>query len=145
MYLSCLCQFVFFKQNTAYEMRISDWSSDVCSSDLSFPRTAPAFAAGVVASGTDIMRRPFLSAFALAAGFAMTGPAFAHARLERAVPDGKATLAPTLDSLKLFFSAGLVIALRGATVTDAGQHPVQTGPPVQNGRGSGRDRVGADV
>src|SRR3546814_3120706 len=27
--------FVFFKQNTAYEMRISDWSSDVCSSDLS--------------------------------------------------------------------------------------------------------------
>src|SRR3546814_645566 len=27
--------FFFFKQNTAYEMRISDWSSDVCSSDLS--------------------------------------------------------------------------------------------------------------
>src|SRR3546814_1653751 len=32
----CLCVFVFFffKQKTAYEMRISDWSSDVCSSDL---------------------------------------------------------------------------------------------------------------
>src|SRR3546814_10608665 len=28
------CVFVFFKQKTAYEMRISDWSSDVCSSDL---------------------------------------------------------------------------------------------------------------
>src|SRR3546814_9769726 len=28
-------QFFFFKQKTAYEMRISDWSSDVCSSDLS--------------------------------------------------------------------------------------------------------------
>src|SRR3546814_5355287 len=27
-------QFFFFKQKTAYEMRISDWSSDVCSSDL---------------------------------------------------------------------------------------------------------------
>src|SRR3546814_13483274 len=27
--------FLFFKQKTAYEMRISDWSSDVCSSDLS--------------------------------------------------------------------------------------------------------------
>src|SRR3546814_2439796 len=26
----------FFKQKTAYEMRISDWSSDVCSSDLAF-------------------------------------------------------------------------------------------------------------
>src|SRR3546814_9367815 len=31
--------FFFFKQNTAYEMRISDWSSDVCSSDLSNDRT----------------------------------------------------------------------------------------------------------
>src|SRR3546814_5081207 len=30
--------FVFFKQKTAYEMRISDWSSDVCSSDLPTPR-----------------------------------------------------------------------------------------------------------
>src|SRR3546814_9087371 len=33
---SCLYSvlFFFFKQKTAYEMRISDWSSDVCSSDL---------------------------------------------------------------------------------------------------------------
>src|SRR3546814_3173618 len=31
--LSCV-SFFFVKQNTAYEMRISDWSSDVCSSDL---------------------------------------------------------------------------------------------------------------
>src|SRR3546814_11646742 len=29
-----LILFFFFKQKTAYEMRISDWSSDVCSSDL---------------------------------------------------------------------------------------------------------------
>src|SRR3546814_16009944 len=33
MLLFCFCVF-FFKQKTAYEMRISDWSSDVCSSDL---------------------------------------------------------------------------------------------------------------
>src|SRR3546814_5770346 len=33
--LYCMvCCFLFFKQKTAYEMRISDWSSDVCSSDL---------------------------------------------------------------------------------------------------------------
>src|SRR3546814_10076638 len=31
------CCFFFFKQKTAYEMRISDWSSDVCSSDLKAP------------------------------------------------------------------------------------------------------------
>src|SRR3546814_7980412 len=29
-----VCLLFFFKQKTAYEMRISDWSSDVCSSDL---------------------------------------------------------------------------------------------------------------
>src|SRR3546814_1028748 len=35
-YSMCLCEGImfFFKQKTAYEMRISDWSSDVCSSDL---------------------------------------------------------------------------------------------------------------
>src|SRR3546814_9168333 len=32
IFLVVIC---FFKQKTAYEMRISDWSSDVCSSDLS--------------------------------------------------------------------------------------------------------------
>src|SRR3546814_10331495 len=35
-----LSVFFFFKQKTAYEMRISDWSSDVCSSDL-WPRAGP--------------------------------------------------------------------------------------------------------
>src|SRR3546814_6864622 len=32
--MSCCLFIFFFKQKTAYEMRISDWSSDVCSSDL---------------------------------------------------------------------------------------------------------------
>src|SRR3546814_19715660 len=32
-----MCIFFFFKQKTSYEMRISDWSSDVCSSDLFRP------------------------------------------------------------------------------------------------------------
>src|SRR3546814_4424897 len=34
-------RFFFFKQKTAYEMRISDWSSDVCSSDLCNRRINP--------------------------------------------------------------------------------------------------------
>src|SRR3546814_9180958 len=38
----CVLLFFFFKQKTAYEMRISDWSSDVCSSDLHEPGE-PAF------------------------------------------------------------------------------------------------------
>src|SRR3546814_6905880 len=48
--------FFFFKQKTAYEMRISDWSSDVCSSDLRLVDPAGRSAAGPcskpVASGT---------------------------------------------------------------------------------------------
>src|SRR3546814_18164948 len=35
--------FFFFKQKTAYDMRISDWSSDVCSSDLRNRYAAPTF------------------------------------------------------------------------------------------------------
>src|SRR3546814_9981306 len=34
MWLAFLLFFFLFKQKTAYELRISDWSSDVCSSDL---------------------------------------------------------------------------------------------------------------
>src|SRR3546814_11643745 len=44
----------FFKQKTAYEMRISDWSSDVCSSDLADDRAAllDSFAMPEMAIGT---------------------------------------------------------------------------------------------
>src|SRR3546814_10128064 len=44
----CVCWCFFFKQKTAYEMRISDWSSDVCSSDL----------AGAVDRKGDLLLRP---------------------------------------------------------------------------------------
>src|SRR3546814_3429585 len=36
-----VCFFFFVKQKTSYEMRISDWSSDVCSSDLDVARIDP--------------------------------------------------------------------------------------------------------
>src|SRR3546814_5728666 len=43
-----------FKQKTAYEMRISDWSSDVCSSDLVLQATH-----GVVSGAPEFFRRAF--------------------------------------------------------------------------------------
>src|SRR3546814_14503893 len=43
--------FFFVKQKTAYEMRISDWSSDVCSSDLRVT--------GLRAGGDDYLSEPF--------------------------------------------------------------------------------------
>src|SRR3546814_4458083 len=41
----------FFKQKTAYEMRISDWSSDVCSSDLTQPQHGHAIAGALRIGG----------------------------------------------------------------------------------------------
>src|SRR3546814_2496880 len=51
--------FFFFKQKTAYEMRISDWSSDVCSSDVRNAMKAflTLFTLGITASGTAQTQR----------------------------------------------------------------------------------------
>src|SRR3546814_6933126 len=57
--------FFFFKQKTAYEMRISDWSSDVCSSDLMAARAQgypdivapPSFPAVIETLANDEQRR----------------------------------------------------------------------------------------
>src|SRR3546814_10479401 len=51
-YVSCVC-FFFFKQKTAYEMRISDWSSDVCSSDLLHGQPADLPQPGHIFPGRD--------------------------------------------------------------------------------------------
>src|SRR3546814_14712244 len=49
--------FFFFKQKTAYEMRISDWSSDVCSSDLALLAAPPRDRGLVLNLGRDLNRR----------------------------------------------------------------------------------------
>src|SRR3546814_13487544 len=74
--------FFFFKQKTAYEVRISDWSSGVCSSDLSVVvlpgeviqqtgsatlqdalRTVPGITFGAAEGGNPIGDRPFIRGF----------------------------------------------------------------------------------
>src|SRR3546814_5326473 len=63
---SCFCVydvFFFFKQKTAYEMRISDWSSDVCSSDL----FADALASLLVKIG-GMLRQPMHAAMDIGVG-----------------------------------------------------------------------------
>src|SRR3546814_19727912 len=55
-----MCLF-FFKQETAYEMRISDWSSDVCSSDLPIGGTLkPLLGVDHVAGGKAVLAAPVL-------------------------------------------------------------------------------------
>src|SRR3546814_5177695 len=57
----CVLVGFFFKQKTAYEMRISDWSSDVCSSDLATHLADVAHLDDVPARprGGDELRHPF--------------------------------------------------------------------------------------
>src|SRR3546814_1269198 len=55
-YVVCFSIFFFFKQKTAYEMRISDWSSDVCSSDLPENALAVCEASDYVGSTEYILR-----------------------------------------------------------------------------------------
>src|SRR3546814_9653852 len=54
--IELLCYVFFFKQKTAYEVRISDWSSDVCSSDL--PADDPGAAGLAPAGGRAKRHRP---------------------------------------------------------------------------------------
>src|SRR3546814_19980678 len=51
-----LLLFFFFKQKTAYEMRISDWSSDVCSSDLR-PEESEAELERMTGCAEEVLRR----------------------------------------------------------------------------------------
>src|SRR3546814_4993443 len=65
---NCLCYvifyFFFFKQKTAYEMRISDWSSDVCSSDLAGVAEAVDVLGESAAAGLAGQREPALEVVA---------------------------------------------------------------------------------
>src|SRR3546814_6144258 len=51
--MCCVCVVFVFKQKTAYEMRISDWSSDVCSSDLQVYGGAGGSGGHVAARGAE--------------------------------------------------------------------------------------------
>src|SRR3546814_3363055 len=73
--------FFFFKQKTAYELRISDWSSDVCSSDLVFTPIQPHD--GTL--GHSQIRNPAMRAirYLVVLSLLLSTAAFAGAREER--------------------------------------------------------------
>src|SRR3546814_18925722 len=73
MCVSCfVLVFVFFKQKTAYEMRISDWSSDVCSSDL--PAGYDAVSSPISAPGAEPGRGSLTASAQARDGWALSSP-----------------------------------------------------------------------
>src|SRR3546814_17481517 len=67
--MGCFLFVFFFKQKTAYEMRISDWSSDVCSSDLPRSRLIASHGLARLAKSTPAAAENALPRFAQALGF----------------------------------------------------------------------------
>src|SRR3546814_2559419 len=81
--------FLFFKQKTAYEMLISDWSSDVCSSDLPWP---PAADGATPELALDLLQ--------LAQQFGRAEVRFHQRRGIREIPPRRAERARTMDAGK---------------------------------------------
>src|SRR3546814_13981779 len=102
--------FFFFKQKTAYEVRISDWSSDVCSSDLSSPTKNGSARKNSIAS----RRRP--SAFAKLerdSASAMPKPADPHTVPHQATAERRRPRPRTVDLTAAVAETSAVAALAG--------------------------------
>src|SRR3546814_14611764 len=122
--------FFFFKQKTAYEMRISDWSSDVCSSDLAEKERARQ-------TGGDAKTIAFLKRFTL----------FNVAQCEGLRPGLAAEPAP-LPEREIVPVAEAVIAASGVDYRVGGNKAFYV--PSEDyghaiGRASGRERGVRDV
>src|SRR3546814_13046953 len=114
--------FFFFKQKTAYEMRISDWSSDVCSSDL--------------IEGREKILAVHMKKVPLA-------PDVNPRTIARGTPGFSGD-----DIANLVNEAALMAARRGKSLVDMDEFEAAKAKVMmgrENGRASGRERVSQDV
>src|SRR3546814_8455717 len=103
VYVSAFDLFVFFfKQKTAYEIRISDWSSDVCSSDLLKVSSVPAKPAKKTATATRTRKLAATKAAASAAPKATAKPVTVARTRKPAAAKVAATSAPSDTPEKTF-------------------------------------------
>src|SRR3546814_11426416 len=111
--------FFFFKQKTAYEMRISDWSSDVCSSDLLGVYFEQRYGLGPVGIGVALL------------GFGIPGFLFGPLIGRAADRWGRARLLHiglglgALGAATLIFNGPLILAVVAVTVLSLGYDMTQ--------------------
>src|SRR3546814_10259976 len=105
--------FFFFKQKTAYEMRISDWSSDVCSSDLSSYSSNPKFLS--LLSQKSMLHTQLRSFHAVASEGGFTAAS-------RKLNIGQPTITSQVRDLENYFKVELFVRRgRRVELTDAGR------------------------
>src|SRR3546814_19586595 len=128
VYVYGACFFFFFKHKTAYEMRISDWSLDVCSSDLEFffrstdedldqqaayPFMKPIFGEGVVFDASPERRKVMLHNSALRGkqirGHAATIGREVEAMVAQWGDEGESDLLDFFDELTTYTSSACLI------------------------------------
>src|SRR3546814_16960202 len=127
--------FFFFKQKTAYEMRISDWSSDVCSSDLLLAGgidVGDDHRVGLVEAGAELLEEVVQARVAM--------------RLHHGDNAAAAGLACGGQHSGDFHRLVAVVVDAGATAGLAGTgEAALTAAAVEIGRASCRERVSPDV
>src|SRR3546814_6720639 len=98
--------FFFFKQKTAYEMRISDWSSDVCSSDLLSRAQGPRYRDG--SARTSLPPPSAIAAATQGAPLPMRNQSLPHASLLNTGLSGLTVLIWGTTWIALTYQVGLV-------------------------------------
>src|SRR3546814_20257612 len=121
----CLWSFFFFKQKTAYEMRISDWSSDVCSSDLASEEFDKIVTLYIAARAGEKLRGPDIVVAAEKAGLT-----YGYMNVFHRLVEGHPERGPVFSVANIMKPGSFEMA------------PIQS---LEIGRGSGRERVGTFV
>src|SRR3546814_15747417 len=135
--------FFFFKQKTAYEMRISDWSSDVCSSDLRGRSHGhrvgadPGIGARALGGGEGLLEQA-IELPAQSAGTARDGPGLLHlaqalrfAQDQRIQPGGHPEpVAPGVGVIVTAEIGAEAPTGAGAVPRVVGEDGLERGPPV---------------
>src|SRR3546814_12727905 len=122
--------FFFFKQKTAYEMRISDWSSDVCSSDLRTKRVSKMS-----------VRMALAKLCACACGGAIIGGGAVH--IAESPRPAHLTKIKSIKHAPKEQAAERI--RRTVTTTAFAPGPVTIAPQAEIGTASGRERAWRDV